>query len=461
MRAAKPFIIRNRPARLYNQPRSTLPFPVFVYLFSIILPIGFELGSFHLSVTRLLLIVVIVPLGVNLLRGCYGKLLATDLLFALHIAWVSVALIINNTPEVLQSFGSMGLEFMGGYMVGRAYIRDQKSFVALCKLIGALIMFCLPVAVFEALSGIPVFIQILDQLPWVSPPTDLAIQRRFGIERVQVSFEHPIHWGLFNSLAAALCFVGLKTTYNRWLRTLLLGGAVLGSLLSVSSGAILSIILQIGIIGWACIFHNLHRKWLLLFILFLAAYVSVDLASNRTPLQVFMTYATFSAHSAYWRSTVFDWGLVNIQMHPVFGLGVKDWLRPVWMHTPSIDNFWLLITMRFGIPAFCFLITGYTWALWRISRRSFDQHPDINCHRHAWVICMVGLSFALTTVHIWGAIYSLTFFFFGAGMWLVTTGTKGTFSTSPNDALIQRPQTPNFTYQRTVKGHEYSRFHNK
>ena len=131
MRAAKPFIIRNRPTRLYNQPRSTLPFPVFVYLFSIILPIGFELGSFHLSVTRLLLIVVIVPLGVNLLRGCYGKLLATDLLFALHIAWVSVALIINNTPEVLQSFGSMGLEFMGGYMVGRAYIRDQKSFVAL------------------------------------------------------------------------------------------------------------------------------------------------------------------------------------------------------------------------------------------------------------------------------------------------------------------------------------------
>ena len=461
MRATKPFTIQSRPALSHNRMPATLPIPVFVYLSSIILPISFELGSFHLTAIRLFLIVIIIPLGVNLLRGCYGKLLATDLLFTLHIAWVITALIINDTPGVIQSFGSTGLEFLGGYLVGRAYIRDQKSFVALCKLFGVLIAVCLPVALFEALTGIAVVIAVLDQLPWISAPTDLEIQRRLGIERVQLSFEHPIHWGLFNSFAAALCFIGLKTTYSLWIRSVLLGCAVLGSVLSVSSGAIISILLQMGIIAWAYIFHNLHRKWLILLITILAAYVSVDLASNRTPLQVFMSYATFSAHSAYWRSTIFDWGLLNIQMQPFFGLGFKDWLRPEWMHTPSIDNFWLLIAMRFGVPAFSFLIFGYGWALRRISQRNFDHLPAIKAHRQAWIICVIGLGFALTTVHIWGAIYSLTFFIVGSGMWLVTTGTQGAVTTPAKVGPIISPRAPNLTYCRTDSTLAYSRRRNR
>lgn len=147
-------------------------------------------------------------------------------------------------------------------------------------------------------------------------------------------------------------------------------------------------------------------------------YLVVDLASNRTPLRVFMTYATFSAHSAYWRATIFEWGMVNVWANPIWGLGLKDWVRPIWMHTPSVDNFWLLIAMRYGLPGFGLLAAGYIYALWRIGTRSLQVDDPQWKFRRAWMFCMLGLTFALMTVHIWGAIYAMVFFIFGAGMWL-------------------------------------------
>tara|TARA_R110000822_G_scaffold265286_3_gene389217 strand:+ start:227 stop:706 length:480 start_codon:yes stop_codon:yes gene_type:complete len=145
----------------------------------------------------------------------------------------------------------------------------------------------------------------------------------------------------------------------------------------------------------------------------------IDLLSNRTPIQVFMSYATFSAESAYWRSAIFQWGMTNVWSAPVFGLGLNDWLRPVWMHTSSIDNFWLFIAMRFGLPAFTFLTVGYGYALWRVGRKDFTMDRTLAALRLGWILCFTGLTLTLSTVHIWGSIYGFVFFIFGAGLWMV------------------------------------------
>jgi hypothetical protein len=67
----------------------------------------------------------------------------------------------------------------------------------------------------------------------------------------------------------------------------------------------------------------------------------------------------------------------------------------------------------------------------------------------------------LTTVHIWGAIYSLTFFIVGSGMWLVTTGTKGAVTTPAKVGPIISPRAPNLTYCRTDSTLAYSRRRNR
>lgn len=405
------------PRRLYKR-RTGLPVPVLVYLLLIMVPLGFEIGPLYITGTRLLLAVMAAPLAICLLYGRYGPVLVTDVLFVFHILWIALALAINNPEEAIENAGSQGVEFLGGYLMGRAYIRDRQTFIALIKLLTWLIIGVFPLAVFEAFTGLSVLINLSNQLPGVTTPIDLSIDRRMGLERVQLAFEHPIHWGLFCTLATSLYFVGRKPRHALNLRILVIGVLGLGCLFSLSSGAILAFALQIGLILWGYFLRKFRQKWLLLTCLFLLAYFVVDMLSNRGPLQVFMTYATFSAQSAYWRSAIFEWGVANVWANPYFGLGLNDWMRPVWMHTPSIDNFWLLIAMRFGLPAFAFLVGGYVYALWKIGQRNFSQDRVLLLLRRAWVYCFVGLSFALATVHIWGTIYGVVFFFFGSGMWM-------------------------------------------
>jgi hypothetical protein len=392
---------------------------VALFLTLVVLPVGLHVGPLYLNGVRIFLITLIVPLSINLLRGRYGSLLLTDIFFALYFVWIIIALWVNNPDKVVQNGGSTGVEFLGGYLLVRACIRDSDSFLVLVRSLVALVIICSPLALFEALSGTSLLIQFVNSLPFASAPPDLAIDRRLGLERVQLGFEHPIHWGLFCSVSTALCFVGLKGQSSLTIRLAFSVLICISGALAFSSGAILAIALQVGLIIWAAIFRQNTKRWVILFGLGIVCYVVVDMISNRSPLQVFMSYATFSAESAYWRSTIFEWGMVNVWAHPVFGLGLGDWARPIWMHISSVDNFWLLVAMRYGLPAFVFLAFGYIHALWRIGRRDLHADTALWFMRRAWMFCFVGLTFTLATVHVWGSIHALVFFLFGSGMWLM------------------------------------------
>lgn len=430
-------------------PDRLLAVPVMVFLAAVLLPAGLHVGPLYLTCARMVLLIMILPLGINLLRGKYGPVLFTDICFALSFLWMVIALAVNNPPAALENAGSTGVEFLGSYILGRAFIRTRESFVALIKLFIAMIVLCAPFAIAEALTGTSVPIAIIDKLPGLAAPIDLAIERRLGLERVQFSFEHPIHWGLFCALATALVFVGLGIRVSLRTRLTLTAVTGLGGFLSLSSGAILAISLQLGLVCWAFAFHENPWKWAILLGVSAICYGVIDILSNRTPLQVFMSYATFSAHSAYWRSTIFQWGMVNIWANPVFGIGLNDWVRPIWMLTPSVDNFWLLTAMRFGLPAFSFLTVGYLWALWKVGRRAIIAGSELWRLRRAWVICFSGIGFALATVHIWGAISALVFFFFGSGMWLC----QAEEDSAPNPTPSRLP-----AFARQVRVDRFTRF---
>lgn len=399
--------------------KGRLSVPVLLYLLAIVLPMSINLGPLHMSGTRLLLIVLIIPLSVGVLLGRYGKVLFTDIMFFLYIFWAILALAINNPDRVVQYAGATGIEFIGGYVVGRAYIRSRADFIALIRALILILLLCLPLAVFEALTGTAVILNVLNKLPMISSLVDVSIDKRLGLDRAQVFLSHPIHWGLYCSLIMSLCFVGLKDIYSNTARFFIVIAAAAGGFLALSSGAILAIVLQFALIIWAWMFRNTHKRWWILLGLFVVCYVVVDLLSNRSPIRVFMSYATFSAHSAYWRALIFEWGMVNVWANPFVGLGLNDWIRPIWMHTPSVDNFWLINAMRYGIPAFVFLALGYGVVLVRVGLRNFESDRVLWNLRRAWMFGFLGLTFTLTTVHVWGSIYSFVFFMFGAGVWMM------------------------------------------
>ncbi|MFN4128281.1 MAG: O-antigen ligase domain-containing protein [Paracoccaceae bacterium] len=428
--------------------RTGLPVPAILYLLALVIPIGFNAGPLFLTLVRALLLVMVIPLLIRLLTGRYGRILATDIFFLLYLVWMTLALAITSPAQVMTQSGSVGIEFIGGYLIGRAYIRDKGSFIALCRWLTLLVLILVPFALHETMTGRPLILEYIRRIPGLTSVSIVSIESRMGLERVQSVFAHPIHYGLFCSVAFSLCFVALKDVYSvprRLISSLLI---MLSGFLALSSGALLAIILQIALIAWSLIFARIRWRWWLLVGLFALAYVAIDILSSRPPIRVFMSYATFSAHNAYWRGIIFDWGLknvlgdasVDIPPAPWFGLGMNDWVRPWFMHSGSMDNFWLVIAVRYGIPALLLLAAGYALAIYHVMRRNFDADPLLLQIRRAWVLTFLGLTFTLCTVFVWTNIYSFVFFMFGAGIWLIAVPTTDPASGIPDSVPPGKPK---------------------
>jgi O-antigen ligase len=144
-----------------------------------------------------------------------------------------------------------------------------------------------------------------------------------------------------------------------------------------------------------------------------------------------MSYATFSPHTAYWRSIIFEWGMKSVWDNPIFGKGLNDWVRPWFMRSASVDNFWLLTAMRYGIPGFVLLAAGYVIGLARVMRPDFSTDPMLRQLRLAWVFIFLGMTFTLATVSIWTEVYSFVFFMFASGLWLTEVQPAGVPAAGP------------------------------
>lgn len=398
-----------------------------LYLITIMLPIRFTAGSLALSLNRLFLIITIIPLGLSLLSGRYGRLIATDYLFLLFFIWQAVSLAMNNPGRMVEQMGSVGVEFLGGYVLGRCMVRTPQAFLGFVMGLAVCVLIAFPFAFYESTTSRPLVIELLQKLPGIVPPTHVDIEARMGLDRAQVMLPHPILFGLFCSTAFSLVLVGLKDTIGNSKRILLGGVAFVCVFFSLSSGALLSVVMQLGLITWAAIFAKNKNRWFILLGLFAAVYLAIDLASNRSPIKVFMSYATFSAHNAFWRGIIFDWGMMNVWNNPIFGLGLRGWIRPHFMPSASVDNFWLLMTMRYGFPGFLFLASGFLLLLWRVGRARLTENTTVWRLRRAWMFTMCGVTFTLATVAIWEAVYSYIFFLAGAGAWFM-------FYQEPDDA---------------------------
>ena len=401
----------------YSGDRSAVSPVVWLYLVTLVTPVEVALGSIALMPMRVLLMIVFVPLMANLFSGKYGKLLAVDILFMLHIAWTIVAIAVNNPNRLIENVGSNVVEFLGGYLLARAHIRTPEQFQKL--IIGLLILnaVLLPFSIPETLKGTAIIPKIVTSLGFTSVK-QVTYATRMGLHRVQNAFAHPIHYGLFCSVCFSFVLVGLKDRISLFWRIVGTGIVSAGIFLSLSSGALLSGLLQIGLLSWSFIFRNFQRKWLMLLGLFVLMYIAIDMLSNRSPSKVLMSYATFSAQTAYYRSIINDYGMRNVWANPIFGLGLRSWFRPAYMITGSVDDFWLVMAMRYGIPGFLLLAAGYLAGIVKVGLRNFDGDARVSRLRLTWIITFAGLSFTLVTVHVWTAIFSFTFFLFGAGMWM-------------------------------------------
>ena len=149
----------------------------------------------------------------------------------------------------------------------------------------------------------------------------------------------------------------------------------------------------------------------------LAAYIVVDILSTRNPFHVFVSYLTFSPESAYNRILIWRYGTASVGDYPFFGVGFGYWARPDFM-SGSMDNFWLVHAVSFGLPNAIAFVLAITLLLRAVGRVALTDKLTMAC-RSAYLVSMGGMIFAGMTVHYWNAMYIWFLFLLGSGAWIL------------------------------------------
>lgn len=403
----------------YAQSKPKLPLLAKLAVITMLIPAGFSIGPLAMSPSRLLFLVVLPFLFIKLLRGDYGKILLMDIFVIANIAWMSLAILVNNTPMVVQFTGSMAMVILGGYLTARATIRDAETFAALCRFLGYVIVFSLPFALFESLTQRMLFTELINAIPGLnSLPRTTLEQRIPGLYRAQFTFIHPIHYGFFCALVFALVLSSMKIVASTGERWFLAGAAVFCSFLSLSSAAVLVIAIQFNLIIYARLTHKIKKRWFILISTVTIGYIILDILSNRPALIAIISRVSFNAHTVHFRQHLFELGSAQVAKTPWLGVGFNDWGLPPWMNN-SVDNFWLLQALVYGLPAMFFLMGAFVLGTVFVAFRKLQPDSPLRDIRLGWVFMMVGLNLTLATVALFSVMYSMAFFFFGAGMWMI------------------------------------------
>jgi hypothetical protein len=409
--AARPLVVERRGTEASPTfATATAAGALLVFFISLLVPIHFSIGSLRLSPYRIFLLMTFIPLLLRLFSGAAGRVTATDILLMLYCLWMTLALMVVHGTERITFAGITSIELFGGYLIGRLWVRNAVDHKLFFRYFFIALIFLLPFACIELLSGRKIILELFRPLFQTIPFNG---QTRYGLQRVQSVFDHPILFGLFCALGIGNIFYiyrqEIAASFSR------AGLAVGMAAMSLSAGPLLAIALQTGMVMWDKIMKG---RWVLLTVLAGLTYITLDLLSNRTPIVIIIETLTFSTGTGWTRIHIWNYGSAEVVRNPIFGIGLNDWQRPSWL-TWSVDNFWLLTAMRYGLPAALLLISGLLINFWRIVRtRDLDETAKL--YRIGYIITSVGIFMTLSTVHIWNAMSVLVMFYIGMGAWFYT-----------------------------------------
>ena len=408
-----------------------------LFFLVILLPINPVLGTLRLTPSRIYLIILFIPFAWRLASGKAGRLTWVDggmLAFAILVV---ATLLYHHGTEELPYGLSQAIEMFGGYMTGRLLVRNLSDYRRFIRYFLIALLIILPLAIYELFNS-RMFVADLFR-PYVGV-IKKNVEFRFELSRVQVVFPHSILYGLFCSLALASVYYIYRSRFFR----MTLGVALVfaTALMSLSSAPMISLLLQTTMVVWDRITRG---SWKLLTAIVAFIYVLLQLFTNRGALVIFIETMTLDPVTGWWRIHIWTWGTRTVMAYPLLGIGLNDWERPSWL-TASVDNFWLLIAMSYGLPCLMFILMAIALHMTFILRAR-NLPPEARMIRTGYMITLVGLIFTLSTVDIWDAMSIFVFFFFGAGAFLYTadlTPVEAPIAASPAANRDSGPQFSRF-----------------
>jgi hypothetical protein len=384
------------------------------FFVTLVIPGNFSVAGFSLSASRLFLLLAFVPLFLQWFRGRAWRITASDIGILLYCFWIWVAILVVHGPSRVPFAGIQFVEMFGGYLVGRTLVRSAEGYRTFVRYLFWTMAFLFPFALTEFLTGWSPLRAISEAFLTVEE-RNINRQPRLGfVERVQGPFAHSILFGLFCSLGVANFFFVFREALVK--RVARVGMALVMIFTSLSSAPFLVAGLQLLMMGWDRLFAFMRARWVVLVALGLVVIVTLEIFAEGGVLGFVFETFLLVPQTGYFRLVTLEFGTQSVLNHPFFGVGQGEWVRPYWRGHPTIDNFWLAIAVRYGLPTLVFLWLGIACNARAILLRT-DLDPEEQRQRRGYLIALTGLVMILASVSIWGPVSTFVLTYFGAGVW--------------------------------------------
>jgi hypothetical protein len=392
-----------------NRDISVAVWPVVIVILATLLPreIRFYIGGLAFYADRVGLILVLPYILKKLIDGAISFVLP-DILMLFTGIWMTVSMIHNyGWDSGLASGGSLALDSTAGYFLARITFRSLRDVrIALIVLAPAFLLVGTLVAT-ESLSHHlivrPAMASIFGDLPRFigGEATTGGIENsyRLGLLRAYGPFVHPIVGGLYlASLLAIYTFSGLT-------RLPRLAGVVAAvtAIFTLSSAAIAGL----GLTAFLMAYETIQRRsreitWPLLIVGMVGIWILLDLFSNNGAINVLIRVVSLDPATAYYRTLIWQYAGAAVWLHPWLGIGFEGYDRPIWMVSDSIDAHWLLLAVRFGLPAALAQGTAVVVAIWALASASAHAAGRDQLFYRGVAISLSVLAIMMFTVTLWG-----------------------------------------------------------
>ncbi len=364
-------------------------------------------GSTSLPPFRFILIPSIALIVSELVRGKI-TFRWSDLFVVLASFWISLAMFMTTEPgEAFTAAFAQTTDMMVAYFFGRVTLknlRDLRSFLVMM----APVLFVIGVLMaLEALGNQAIIQPFFSSV--TGRPFHYYSDARFGLFRALGPFPHPILAGMF---MASFLSLYLMSGLRGWPK---FAGLVasFGGIFSMSSAALLALTSGLFLTAYNWFSERISNLTWGNFLAAAATFVFVAEASGAGTYRMIIKYGSLNSSSAYNRIRIWQIGTENVAKNPWFGLGYADWERPGWM-SDSVDNFWLLAAMRFGVIVPFLIFFALALAIVLLAKRSTYASPVDRRAYRGMAIALVVFGFGATSVALWGA--AVVWFFMLMGL---------------------------------------------
>ena len=322
-----------------------------------------------------------------------------DLLVLLAAGWIFAALAMTmGVPRALSGGGAQLVDIALSYFFARATIRSLRDMrVFLILLAPGLLATGLLMGI-ESISQNPIGQNLASSLFGNAP--DLAALRpdvRFGLMRAPGPFPHPILAGIFmGSFMALFLLSGIRG----WPR---LAGMVAAacSIFSLSSAALLALAAAAALSAYDWLVERIGNLSWRLFLLFAGIGLLVaQFATGSGAIGLITRFGSLNEWTGYYRRLIWQYGTASVEQHPLFGIGYAEWVRPAWM-TNSVDNFWLLLAMQYGLVPPLALLLAIVIAVVGMGRASSGRSGADRRLSRAIAIALAVFTLGAFSVSLW------------------------------------------------------------